>query len=370
MSTTGFFGPLTPPSPQYDDEIHAMRKHSIDHDSAQLLQPPAKKPRTCNGYGQSPPPDQKTCGAVLPKVSDTTDQEQDIVEGQPIIDSDEHAYPSPEQIPTPRAIAVTSGPEQGMQVERVNDLTADTVYLDLSDRSAVQSAILAHCAFHPRDPCVLAAAGSDALARIWSLKSLSSPVDSVTDSPGRPIYAPHRDLYEQDIPITTQATALSWAPQGQYLAIASQPSDTGLARVDFWNPDASLASSNCGIDSPILDIQWNSSGTACLVISPRNDATGASIVVIYPALEVVLRHILPSHNLVEQLLEVVWTSDEEFFVCGGNLLQAFTCTADSTAMVPGKKYEVPEGETLSQVIYDQETNLLVTASDTGMIYVG
>ncbi|KAI6249751.1 F-box-like/WD repeat-containing protein TBL1XR1 [Erysiphe necator] len=368
ISAVGFFGPLTPTLPIEDDDPPSTRKHSIEIDSTlEITIPPPKKQRFTNNCDDIQAIEQNSGNNPQSKLSDAGPK-QSTDESQVNVNSNEQAYPSPEQISTPLAISIKSGHDKGTQVEKVHDLTPETVYLELTENPLIKGVILAHCAFHPRDSNILAAAGSDALARIWSLKSLSS-LKSVIQSPGMPIYAPHRNLYDLSVSMATQATALSWAPEGQYLAIASQPSETGLSRVDFWREDASLVASNFGIDSPVVNIQWNPSGTACLIISPQNETTDASITVIYPTLENVLRFTLPSHNLVEQLLQAVWTSNDDFIVCGGNLLQAFLCSAKTNSIIPGRKYEVPEEAGLSQVVYDLHSQLLATASDTGMIYI-
>ncbi|RKF55466.1 F-box-like/WD repeat-containing protein TBL1Y [Erysiphe neolycopersici] len=368
-ATVGFFGPMTPLSPLDNNDPLAARKHSIENDSAlEIIPPPPKKQRCTNIYDNIQTIEENSCNIIQSKLNNTG-HKNSIDEGQ-INDKNEQAYPSPEPMPTPHTVTATSGHDKGIQVEKVHDLTPETIYLELSENPQIKGIILAQCAFHPRDSNILAAAGSDALARIWSLKSLqSSSVKSANESPGMPIYAPHRKLYDFSVSLTTQATALSWAPEGNYLAIASQPSDTGLARVDFWSEDASLVSSNFGIESPVVNIKWNPSGTACLILSPQNDNTDSSITVIYPILEITIRFTLQSHNLAEQLLEVLWTSNDDFIVCGGNLLQAFLCSAKTKTIVPGKKYKVPEEAGLSQVVYDFHTQLLVTATDTGMIYI-
>ncbi|KAI0996577.1 hypothetical protein K3495_g11605 [Podosphaera aphanis] len=384
----GIFGPLTPPlpSPASDEKTASSRKHNIQLGLAlDLSNSEVKKPRLGNGYANNQVYANEFLGSAM---------ELDALENEQA-----HAYPSPEQVSTPRTAIVTSGPEKGTQVDRVHDLTNHTIFLKLSENPTTNSAILTYCAFHPRDPnvlaaagsdalarvcailtyCafhprdpnVLAAAGSDALARVWSLESLSFPSDSTTaaEISNKPISANHRNLHHFRVPATTQASALSWAPHGQYLAIASQPPDMGLARVDFWGDDACLVSSNTGIESPVIGLEWNFSGTACLIISPRNNASDTSITVIYPAHDTSIGYILFGHNLIKQLLEVVWTSDTEFIICGGDLLQTFHCSTNPTVIKQGKKYDVAENTILSQVAYDKDFNLLATASESGKIHI-
>ncbi|CAD6499546.1 BgTH12-03657 [Blumeria graminis f. sp. triticale] len=370
-ATVGFFGPVLPPSPIPDQDTGMLRKHQIDCDpGSSLPAPSAKKPRLSNGYSIGQVDED---GSSAPMTDLEADGGEESIPTELVTNRDEYAdeqaYPSPEQMPTPRPIIVTCGPEKGTQVEAVEDLTSDTVFLELTENSVAQGSIISHCAFHPRNPASLVAAGSDALARIWSLLPQTPSTDQSPVTSGKQMVAAHRNLYGSGVPITTQATALSWAPNGQYIAIANQPSDKSLARVDFWLEDASLVSSNNGFESPIIDIQWNQTGTACLTISPQNDAVDTALTVIYPGQQILIRHTLPGHNLVEQLLETTWMTDEKFLLCGGNILQVFNCSTQSNLIAEERKFEVPEGAILSRVAYDFHSQLIAAASDAGTIYI-
>src|SRR6185437_12489555 len=131
--------------PAADEENENARKRPVDNDQPQNQSgPPGKKPRLSNGYENG---------------FDATPM--DIDDDQ---NGDENAYPSPEQLPSP--VVATNGPEQGTQVDKVNDLTTEEIFLELSEDPTARNAVLLQCEFNPRDPMILAAAGTDALARM------------------------------------------------------------------------------------------------------------------------------------------------------------------------------------------------------------
>jgi hypothetical protein len=68
-----------------------------------------------------------------------------------------------------------------------------------------------------------------------------------------------------------------------------------------------------------------------------------------------------------QPLEAVWTTEEEFIVCGGDFLSLFT-VSDGTIM-RARKFETREDHRLSKVTYDRHSRLLATASEDGIIDV-
>ncbi|EHK98140.1 putative F-box-like/WD repeat-containing protein TBL1X [Glarea lozoyensis 74030] len=251
VAVTGFFGPLTPTSstsaaPADDEDFENVRKRQIDNEQPAMSNgPPPKRPRLSNGY-------ENGFDANAMEV----DEEQN---------GDEHAYPSPEQLPSP--VVATVGPEQGTQIDKVNELSTETVFLELSDDQASRNAVLLQCEWNPRDPKILAAAGTDALARMWTLE--------------------HKGGTE----------------------------------------------------------------TVVTIMSPTNDEA--------------IKYILPQHNLHEQVLDAVWTSNEEFVISGGDLLQGLHCV--ESVISPSRKFETREGHSIAKITYDWRSELLATASETGTI---
>jgi WD40 repeat protein len=267
---------------------------------------------------------------------------------------DGNAYPSPEQLPSP--VVITNGPEKGTQVDKISELTAETTFLDLSDDSPSRNTILLQCEFNPRDPTILAAAGTDALARMWTFSRTAADLD---------VQPPHHNLLGDGLPPNTTATGLSWSSDGLSVAIASEPVESETARIEVWNVDGTSIASFDSFESPIINLRWNLSNTLLLALSP--EARGTLITVMSPTTQDTLQHSLPGHVLIDQPLDAAWTSNDEFVLCGGDLLRAFHCAEGSIS--PVRKYETREGHALSKFAFDWPSRLLATASDTGMIDV-
>jgi len=333
-----------PASPAADEEFENARKRQLDNEQPQIQSgPPVKKPRLSNGYEngfESTPMD--------------VDDDQN---------GDENAYPSPEQLPSP--VVATVGPEKSTQVDKVTELTPETTFLELSEDPSSINAILLQCEFNPRDPAILAAAGTDALARMWTLSRMMP--DSGSDSPGKPFFAPHLDLLDEHAPSSTIGSGLSWSSDGANIVVSSEPIDDGTAKVEFWHADATPYASFNDFEAPVICLRWNLSNSACLAISPQDENKGTLITIMFPTMATSMSYSLPNHVLLEQPLDAAWTTNDEFVLCGGNVLQAFHC-ADN-AISPVRKYETREGDALSKITYDWRSRLLATASDSGTIDV-
>ncbi|CZS88025.1 hypothetical protein WAI453_000418 [Rhynchosporium graminicola] len=372
-SSFGFFGPLmhaSPPPAEAEEEHENLRKRQIDIDididqpqpqHQNQPGPPIKKPRLSNGN--------VTANGYENEFESTP---MDVDEDQ---NGDENAYPSPEQALSPPP--ATIGPEQGTQVEKVNELAGETIFLELSKDPSFKNVVLLQCEFNPRDPSILAAAGTDALARMWTLSRISpSPTPdsaSRSESPGKTtaIYAPHHNLLDDGASPSTTVTGLAWSSNGAVIAVSSEPIEDGTARIEFWHSDGQHFASFNGFDSPVVCLRWNPLNTVCLGLSAHEDSiqdTKSTVIsIMQPALEQAIKYHIPNHSLHDQPLEATWTGDGEFFVCGGDLLQEFVC-ADGT-ITPGRKFEVADGEILSKISYDPRSRLLATASESGTISI-
>ncbi|KAK2625802.1 hypothetical protein QTJ16_005114 [Diplocarpon rosae] len=346
----GFFGPLLPASPAEIDEDHEnFRKHQIDSDQPQHHSgPPVKRLRLSNGYE--------------PGVESSTPMD---VDDDPNLD--ENAYPSPEQVPSP--VVATAGPETGTQIDKVNELSAETIFLELSEDPSSKNVVLLQCEFNPQHPSILAAAGTDALARMWILPHPSP--DSGFVSPGTgdgsAPYATHTALLEDGASPNTTVTGLSWSPDGMQIAVASEPIEDGTARIEFWHRDSSLFASFNGFDSPVICLRWNDSSQICLALSPQGENKGAAITVMHPASDTSTKFSLPNHSLLDQPLDAVWTGIATFCICGGTLLQEFTFNDSANVIIEGRKFETRPGELLSRITFDPRSRMLATASDSGTI---
>jgi len=337
-----------PASPAADEDFEYARKRQIDNDHTQLqCGPPVKKPRLSNGYENG-------------FESTPMDVDDDPQNG------DENAYPSPEQVPSP--VVVTVGPEQGTQVDKVHELSTETTFLELSDDPSSRNAVLLQCEFNPQDPSILAAAGTDALARMWTLSRIIPDLGS--ESPRKPIFASAHNLLDESAPFSTTATGLSWSSDGSYIAVSSEPMEDGNdsnSKVEFWDKNAASLAEFNSFESPIICLHWNLGNTACLAISPQDEGRGSLMTVMFPSTLTSVSYSLPNHVLNDQPLDAAWTSHDEFFICGGSLLQAYHCAEG--ALSPGRKYETREADTLSKITYDWRSRLLATANESGTINV-
>lgn len=356
-STTGFFGRLSSasPAPAADEEIDNAQKRQIDE---QTHAQPTKKARLSNGYENV---FETTAMDVDDEPNQTLNQNQAQNHTQ---NGDENPYPSPEQLPSP--VAITAGPSEGTQVERVHNLSGDTTFLELSNDPSSASTVLLQCEFNPQDPTILAAAGTDALARMWTLSRMDP--DSGSDSPGKPIFAPHRNLLDDNVsPASVTVTGVSWSPDGTVIAVASEPTDDSSAKVEFWTRHGESVVAFNQFDSPIICHRWNTTSTNCLVLSPLNEGRNTSITVMSPNMGSSIQYTLLDHSLLNQPLDAAWINSEEFVLCGGDILQSFKI--ETNVIQAGQKFNTQEGDALSKITYDGRSRMIATANDSGTIHV-
>lgn len=286
-----------------------------------------------------------------------------------------HAYPSPkevEQPPTP--IIATDGPEKSTQVEKVAELGSETTYLTLSDPDNPESKpLVLFCAWNPRDPTILAGAGTDKLARLWTISRGTAPEAHGHVNSSR---TPYQDLVDRNSTarspdVNPTITALSWTSDGAAIALAYEaedeysPSERDSAKVAIWGADGSLIDEYPGFEPPILCLQWNPSSTALLALVPDGNST--MIIIFCLKTQRTASQPLPEHNQDMPPLDASWTGDQEFLVCGGDLLVTFTWS-DST-INRMRKFETREDHQLAKATYDRHSRLLATASETGIIDV-
>ena len=355
---SGFFGPLTHPRAAIDeDDFENGRKRQMDDEQRQNQNGPSgKRQRISNGYENG--------FESTPK----SPMEMDVDEEQ---NGDGNAYPSPEQAPSP--VAITNGPERGTQIEKVIELGSETTFLDISDDASAKNTVLLRCDFSPQDPTILAVAGTDALARMWTLSRTSTTVPDTntnemeTDQPVSPQRPRYLSLLDEGAPSSTNVTSLAWTSDGKLIAVASEPIDDNTAKVDIWSLEGTSISSFSGLEASVISLQWNPANNILLALSPLSLNGGILITLWLATIQESRQYSLSGHNGIEQNLDAAWISNEEFVLCGGDLLQAFQCSEGNIS--PLRKYETREGHALSKVAFDRHSTLFATASDTGMIDV-
>ncbi|RGP80366.1 hypothetical protein FLONG3_1515 [Fusarium longipes] len=287
---------------------------------------------------------------------------------------DNHAYPSPlegEQAPEP--MVRTDGPEQSTQVDKVEELAPETTFIRLVDDQGDSygqgttpspsspsgpdnAPILLQCEWNPRDPSILAAGGTDALARVWTVARAGHI------EPGQDHVSPQgHSLLDRDVPRDTTVTALSWTADGAAIAVATDSKNQ--ASINVWSAEGAHLQSMEVSEPPIIKLSWNPNNTALLAISP--DKGGALVTVHYPPAGNSLSYLLADHDIAATPLDAVWTGDAEFLLSGGDLMLCLQCT--DTTIVQARKFETKEDDSFTQVLFDARSRLAATSSDKGTL---
>lgn len=338
--------------PDVDEAGEVSRKRQLDRQLVGASLPngsPAKRPRLSNGYENG------------------ADSATDPME----IDhhADNHAYPSPfEGEPAASPVPHTEGPEQSTQVDKIHELAPDTFFLELSGETCSQRSparakeipIVLLCEWSSQDPSILAAAGTDALARIWTVARTPAP-DS---SPGHVNGAsrPFKNLVENDLPETATVTAMAWNWHGTALALAV---DAGQkARISVWSVDGTHVHRFDGQEPPVTKLRWCPDDSGILAIGPENNGT---LVSVFSSSSSSSMSYFLEHDHGAEPLDATWITETEFVVCGGDLLISLQCTPHG--IVAGRPFQTHEDEAFSQVQFDWRTKTLATSSDKGIIDV-
>lgn len=363
----GIFGPLDSQSPAKVEEDDATVQETIEESRKRPQHPlsngsPAKRPRLSNGYDSSVA---ETGPDITPMDVDTHPQ-------------DNHAYPSPGEVdPVTASATRTEGPDQGTQVEKVEELLPSTTFLKLVDDEPTVSAaapdseatatpssspapagenapVLLQCEWSPRDPSLLAAAGTDALARVWTVSRATGPEPS-QDHVSPQFHA----MLDRNTPKSTTVTALTWASDGERIAIATDAASKSV--ISIWGLDGTLEQEFEIIELPVIKLSWNPSNTALLAISP--DKHGAMIAVYDLTRSAQHTYALPSYDIALAPLDATWTSDSDVLLCGADALVALHCT--DSGISQSRKFETRPEDSFRQVLFDWRSKLAATSSDKG-----
>ncbi|KAI0479192.1 WD40 repeat-like protein [Xylariaceae sp. FL0804] len=404
----GIFGPLLgqPSPPQHFEEIDGPAEAEADADMANAAATTGgsdvENTRKRHADRQQQPPLVNGSPAKRPRLSNGYENGVDAATTPMELDGDNHAYPSPlerEQAltPTPR----TDGPEQGTQVEKVEELGAETTFIPLGpapagldDEAAATSAaaaaaatasspvsrlirsgsssssrsnsssdnapVLLHCQWHPRDPTILAAAGTDALARIWNV-SRGATTDPAADGHVNGVAPQVHSLVADGVPSKATVTAMAWNCDGSAIAVATD-SET-KARLALWTPEGAYMHHFEVAEPPIFKLRWNPNNDAILAIAPEN---GGALVTIYDATTPdSLTYFLPGHDLDSDPIDATWTSETEFLLCGGELFLALRCADGQIS--ESQKFATRHGDNISRVQFDRWSTLAATCGEKGFV---
>lgn len=348
------------------DEHELSRKRSHHQFSTEA---PVKRPRLSNGYENG----QDTATATT-----ATPMDIDPIEHQPNPQNDNHAYPSPlegEEATSP--VAHTEGPEQGTQMDKVEELLPETTFIRLTDNTpsisnespspradgGINAPILLQCEWNPKDPSVLAAAGTDSLARVWKLPRATASESEVVDDH---MFSNGVPLLDPEIPMTTTVTALAWTSDGSTLAVATDMGKKGA--ITIRSSDGILLETLPPPDPPIVKLCWNPGNTALLAISPvrcEGDKKAALITVYYATAGNSLTYLVPDYDIMSSPLDATWTNESEFILSGGDMLVSLYCA--ETSIVQVRRFETRTDDGFTQVIFDRRSKLAATSSDKGIL---
>ncbi|CCC10972.1 unnamed protein product [Sordaria macrospora k-hell] len=296
-----------------------------------------------------------------------------------------HAYPSPlegEQAasPPPR----TEGPEKATQTEEPLDLTRATVFLrmgadesteselstsqDQMTENPIASPLALFCEWNPSNPSILAVAGTEALARLWTVSRGDAPVADIpaghVDDHTAPftLDSSFSSLTEQDVLKSSTVSSLAWNADGTAIALAV---DHGRkSRVSIWDVNGSPIHRFDGVDPPVIKLRWSPNKDLLLGVSL--DSRGIMVTVFSLSTANSASHLV-ERTLDDSVLDVCWVSETEFVICGGDCLVALRC--GEKGIEPGREFNTGKDESFSQIKYDAKTGLIATATEKGVIHI-
>lgn len=360
----------TQPNAQAQSQAQSSLKRQVDSPAELANGNPTKRPRLANANGNG-----------LENGTESATSPMDVDHHQ----SDNHAYPSPlegEQAPTPAPR--TEGPDHATQTDKIDELEAKTIYLRLANDDVTSSSVAAtptaevshrsnkspvllQCEWNPKDPSRLAAAGTDALARVWTISRTTVP-EQLADhvDPGWPSI----NLINEEFPSNSRITAFSWASDGKHIAVATD--DEQKARIDLWNLDGKQVQHWDDFEGPIVKLRCNPLNRSILSVSPSTNKNGSDqpdgwVITVLPSISA-----SPVEYLVTGLddldePDVAWMNESEFVLCLRTKLLQLRVNGDSIAQV--KEFATRPGDPLTTVQYDQETGCIAAATSNGHLDV-
>lgn len=309
--------------------------------------------------------------------------------------SDNHAYPSPlegEQAATP--VPRTEGPDHATQIEKVEELGAKTIYLRLTNDEPASSVaatptaeashlrthqnprnpILLQCEWNPTDPTRLAAAGTDALARVWTVSRATGPdqqtqvADHVADRED-PEW-PSVNLLDD---ITPSSQVISWGFDGKQIAVATN--NENAARIDLCDAEGGVLQHWEDFECPVVKLRCNPVNRTFLSVSPSKakNTSGLSdgwIVTLFPSLTATpVEYRLSGYDTLSDEPDVAWMNETDFLMCVGTKLVELRFIDNSITQV--KEFVTRPDDSLTAVQYDanQGSDYVAAATSSGHIDV-
>lgn len=230
-------------------------------------------------------------------------------------------------------------------------------------RAGQHAPVLLHCEWNPRDPSSLAAAGTDSLARIWTVaRSATSTamgpdhahghVNGDAPSPSSPSFC---RLIPESTPANAVITGLAWNRDGSAVAVAINNNDSS-ASISIWSAAGECMQQLNINEPPVIQLRWNPNNVGLLAIAPDN---GGTAVTVYSG-DVQLVYVLPDY-VFDRPLDAAWISETEFLLCGRNIFLALHCTPTKVEVI--RQFDTNPGDSFSRVLFDWRSRLVATISD-------
>jgi WD40 repeat protein len=283
--------------------------------------------------------------------------------------------------------------DKSTQINKVEELAAMTTYLQFVGNETAPSSplrsggdrvpVLLHCEWSPVDPTLLAAAGTDAFARVWTIAKAPAAVPpavggadagvvAAATGPGQDAAAaaaaaaaqpPFSDIMPVSAHESAYVTALAWNGDGASIAVATVNDDE--AAISIFSSSGEFMHQLQLEEPPILKMRWNPNNVGLLAIAPADE--GASVTIFAPSGR--LQYMLPHVNSQDQSeLDAVWMSETDFLLCAGEMLAALRCAPAGVELL--RKYEVESGDRFAQIQYDAHSRLAATPTLGGGLVVG
>lgn len=258
----------------------------------------------------------------------------------------EHApapAPAPALVPSPiparMTLTLTNGQSVGVQSDKVTELGPETITLSVPDKNVM------HTVWNPRHTDILAAGGLG-LCRIGTIsRSPAGTVAPASDpqppptEPAEPpeplqLVNPEQQIQDQgqdpnanpnpwqyvDVldpsDNTSMVSTMAWSPDGEILAVATQPGITGTAgAVTLKSKGGESIDEVPWAHDMVLKFLWNPSGTYLMWIS--TSGRESSTVVVWNLRS---SQALPPFPLNSVILDAAWADDRSLTLCGHDII--------------------------------------------------
>ncbi|MCJ1465471.1 hypothetical protein MMC07_004089 [Pseudocyphellaria aurata] len=241
-------------------------------------------------------------------------------------------------------LTLTNGQSVGVQSDQVAELGPETITLTIPDKNVL------YTAWNPRDPAILAT-GGDALCRIWSTETSSTP-----ESPKASKQPQYVDMYDPSD--TSYVTNMAWSPDGEVIVVATRGQiSQGTGTVSLWAKDGKSIDELPAAHDMVLIFRWNPSGTHLLGVTASGAGTSALII-----WEVQSSQALPPIQLDHVVTDAAWSDDRRFTICGPTIVAESTMEGETINGIRNRE-DVDGEQKWTKIQHDAFTNTTAFAAE-------